>query len=252
MIETAIKAAKLAGEKLEYYFETLLEIEEKEDTSLVTKADKEADQIIIDLIKKEFPEHQILTEENGSIGGKGEYLWVIDPLDGTLNFTRGIPFFSTSIALLRNNQPILAVVYNPITNSIFSAEAGKGAFWNGEKIGVSGVSELKDSIVSMGRAKDQESKDKTLEIYNKFYFKLKSQRILSGAALELAYVASGRLEGYVSIGLKPWDFLGGALLVKEAGGKITAFSGKDWHTEETHFLASNGKVHEDLLEIISA
>ncbi len=252
MLETAVKAAKLAGEKLEYYFETLLEIEEKEDTSLVTKADKEADQIIIDLIKADFPDHQILTEENGVIGGQGEYQWVIDPLDGTLNFTRGIPFFSTSIALLKNNQPVLSVVYNPITNSIFSAEVGKGAYWNGEKIEVSEVSDLKNSIVSMGRAKNQESKDKTLEFYNKFYFKLKSQRILSSAALELAYVASGRLEGYVSIGLKPWDYLGGALLVKEAGGKITDFSGKDWQSEETHFVASNGKVHEDLIEITSA
>ena len=252
MLETAIKAAKLAGEKLEYYFETILEHEEKADKSFVTKADTEADQIIIDLIKEKFPEHQILTEENGSIGGQGDYLWVIDPLDGTLNFTRGLPLFSTSIAVVKNNEPIVAVVYNPITNSLFTAEKGKGAFWNSEKIQVSDVESIEESIVSMGRARDPESKEKTLGIYNKFYPKLKSQRVLGSAALELAWVASGRLEGFVSVGLKKWDCFAGILLIREAGGQVTDFFGKDWTNEETHFIASNGRVHDKLIEIISA
>lgn len=252
MLETAIKAAKLAGEKLEYYFETILEHEEKADKSFVTKADTEADQIIIDLIKKNFPEHQILTEENGSIGGQGEYLWVVDPLDGTLNFTRGLPMFSTSIAVVKENEPVVAVVYNPITNSLFTAEKGKGAFWNGEKIQVSEINSVEEAIVSMGRARDSDNKEKTLGIYNKFYPKLKSQRVLGSAALELAWVASGRLEGFVSVGLKKWDCFAGILLVKEAGGKVTDFSGKDWTSEETHFVASNSKIHQGLLKIIQA
>lgn len=252
MLETAIKAAKLAGEKLEYYFETILEHEEKADKSFVTRADTEADQIIIDLIKEKYPEHQILTEENGEIGGKAEYLWVIDPLDGTLNFTRGLPMFSTSIAVVKDNEIIIAVVYNPLTNSLFTAEKGKGAFWNGEKMHVSEISSIEEAIVSMGRARDPESKEKTLGIYNKFYPKLKSQRVLGSAALELAWVASGRLEGFVSVGLKKWDCFAGNLLIKEAGGTVTDFLGNAWTSEETRFVASNGKVHGRLLEIIQS
>lgn len=252
MIETAIKAAKLAGEKLEYYFETILEKEEKEDKSFVTKADTEADEIIINLIKENHPGHQILTEENGLIGEKSEFTWVIDPLDGTLNFTRGLPVFSTSIAVLKNSVPVVAVVYNPIMNSLYTAEKGKGATWNGEKILVSDIDSLNNSIVSMGRARDNESKSRTLEIYNKFYNQLKSQRVLGSAALELAWVASGRLEGFISVGLKGWDSLGGVLLIQEAGGKLTDFSGKEWDSNCSHFVASNGRVHEDLLKVINS
>lgn len=252
MLEVAIKAAKLAGEKLEYYFETILEHEEKEDKSFVTKADMEADQIIIDLIKENFPTHQILTEENGTIGEDDEYLWVIDPLDGTLNFTRGIPLFSTSIAVVKNNEPIFAVVFNPITNSLFTAEKGKGAFWNGEKMHVSDIDSIEKSIVSMGRARDLEAKEKTLSLYNKFYTSLKSQRVLGSAALELAWVASGRLEGFVSVGLKRWDCFAGILLVAEAGGLVTDFSGKMWTADATHFVSSNGKIHQKLCEVINS
>ena len=240
MLETAIKAAKLAGEKLEYYFETLLEHEEKEDKSFVTKADTEADQLIIDLIKENYPEHQIITEENGTIGPENEHVWVVDPLDGTLNFTRGIPLFCTSIAVVQKGEPIVAVIYNPVTKSLFHAEKGRGAFWNDEKIQVSEISET-----------GAENKAKTLEIYNKFYHEFKSQRILASAALELAYVASGRLEGFVSVGLRSWDVFGGVLLVREAGGKVTDFAGKDWSSSCTHFLASNGGVHQQILSLIN-
>lgn len=252
MLETAIKAAKLAGEKLEYYFETILEHEEKDDKSFVTKADKEADQLIIDLVNKKFPTHQILTEENGTLGEENEYLWVVDPLDGTLNFTRGIPIFSTSIAVVKNNRPVAAVVYNPITDSLFTAEVGNGAFWNGERMQVSEIDKIEEAIVSMGRARDNENKQKTLEIYTKFYSKLKSQRVLGGAALELAWVAAGRLEGFVSVGLKKWDSFAGVLLVTEAGGKISDFSGQDWGPETTHFIASNERVHQDLISIVNS
>lgn len=250
MLETAIKAAKLAGEKLEYYFETLLEHEEKADKSFVTKADTEADQIIIDHIQANFPSHQILTEENGTIGEESEYIWVVDPLDGTLNFTRGIPFFCTSIAVVHKGEPIVSVIYNSVTRSLFQAEAGKGAFLNGEKITVSEISDTKDAIVSLGRARDPENKIKALSFYNKIYHALKSQRILGSAALELAFVASGRLEGFISVGLQGWDCFGGVLLVKEAGGQVTDFSGKDWSNQDKYFLASNGRIHDQVLALL--
>lgn len=251
MIETAIKAARLAGEKLEYYFETILEKEEKEDQSFVTRADKEADEIIINLIKNNYPSHQIVTEENGTLGESSEYSWVVDPLDGTLNFTRGLPIFATAIAVVKDKKPIIRVVYNPITNSLYTVEKGKGAFWNGEKIEVSVVNNLKDSIVSMGRSRSSDNKEKTLGFYNRFYHELKSQRVLGSSSLELAWVAAGRLEGFIAVGLNNWDFFAGLLLVQESRGRVTDFAGGEWKNSCNHFLASNGRIHKDLLDLIN-
>ncbi len=250
MIEVAIKAAKLAGEALEYYFETLLEKEEKEDKSIVTKADLEADKIILREIKEKFPDHNILSEETGSSDNGSEYTWVIDPLDGTMNFSRGLPVFATSIALFKGKEPVLSTVYNPITKSLYQAESGKGAFLNGERVQVSDVQELPKSIVTLGRARDAASKEKTLDLYNKLYFKVYSQRILGSSAMELSWVASGVLEAFVSMGLKKWDVAGGILLVIEAGGKVTDFSGVALSDEDPYFLASNGKVHRELLDVL--
>jgi myo-inositol-1(or 4)-monophosphatase len=249
MLETAIKAAKLAGEKLEYYFETILEHEEKEDHSLVTRADREADELIINLIRENFPTHQILTEENGTIGEKKDYLWVVDPLDGTLNFTRGIPLFSTSIAVVKNGKPIVGVVYNPVTKSLFHGEVGKGAFWNGEKIQVADKGDFRTSVITLARSREKEDKEKTLAIFSKLYFE-SHQRILGCSALELAYVASGRTEGTIVLGLNSWDVSAGVLLILEAGGRVTDFSGKAWSEKTSHFIASNGKVHEQILSLV--
>lgn len=251
-LEVAIKAARLAGETLEYYFETLIEKEEKEDKSIVTKADLEADKIILKEIKENFPDHNILSEETGLVDNGSDYVWVIDPLDGTTNFSRGLPVFATSLALFKSEEPVLSVVYNPITNSFYQAEVGKGAFLNGEKIQVSDVETLPKSIVTLGRARGDADKETTLDIFNKLYLKLSSQRILGSSALELSWVASGRLEGFISIGLKKWDVAGGLLLVSEAGGKITNFAGDSITDTDTNFVASNGKIHEELLEALKS
>src|SRR3989344_2112129 len=124
MIETAIKAARMAGERIEYYFETVFEHEEKEDRSVVTKADLEAEEIILKKLEKDFPAHNVISEETGDIGRKSDYVWVIDPLDGTLNFSRGLPIFAVSLALLHKGESLLSVVYNPVTKSLFHAEKG--------------------------------------------------------------------------------------------------------------------------------
>ena len=176
-------------------------------------------------------------------------MWLIDPLDGTLNFSRGLPNFAVSIAMTENGETKIAVVYNPITNSLFQAETGKGAYWNGEKMSVSGLKDSASSIVTFGRARDEENKKKTLDMINKIYFK-SHQRILGCSALELAWVASGRLEGFISMGLKRWDVAGGLLLVAEAGGKVTDFEGGDLDKEDNYFLATNGRIHEELLAIL--
>ncbi|OGY25090.1 MAG: hypothetical protein A2Z11_04565 [Candidatus Woykebacteria bacterium RBG_16_43_9] len=249
MIEVAIKAAKLAGEKLEYYFETILEHEEKDDKSLVTKADLDAEKIILELLKENFPTHKILSEETGEIGGGSDYTWLIDPLDGTLNFTRGLPNFATSIALVKGETPLLSVVYNPVTKSLYHAQSGEGAFWNDERIKVSDVKDPNKAIITLGRARDEQNKKKTLEILNKLYFKT-HQRIIGSSTLELAWVAAGKTEGFISVGLKGWDVMGGLLLVEEAGGKITDYQGETLGEDKQYFIASNGKIHEELLDIL--
>ncbi|MDP2720942.1 MAG: inositol monophosphatase [bacterium] len=249
-LEVAIKVAKLAGEKLEYYFETVLEHEEKEDKSLVTKADLEAEEIIVKKLKDAFPDHNIFSEESGDHGVKSEYTWVLDPLDGTLNFTRGLPIFATSIALVKDSQPLLSVTYNPVIKSLYWAEKDKGAFWNEEKIKVSDNTDVSRAVITLGRARDAENKKKTNEILNKIYFKT-HQRILGSSALELAWVASGRTEGFISVGLKNWDVYGGMLLVEEAGGKITDFQGHPLQDDKRYFVASNGKIHRELQEILN-
>jgi len=252
MLETAITAAKLAGETLEYYFETVFEHEEKDDKSVVTKADLEADKVIIKTIQAKFPNHSILTEENGLIGKESRFKWIIDPLDGTLTFSRGIPIFAVSIALQEDAETKLAVVYNPAIKSLFQAEKGRGAFWNEERVAVSTRDWQSDVVVTLGRGWGQKEKEKTFEIYKKLFYKAKSERIFGSAALELAWVASGRTEAFVSVGLKNWDVLAGLLLVSEAGGKITDFAGKEITDESQYIVASNGKIHEELLEVINA
>lgn len=251
-LEAASKAATLAGERLEYYFESYLEHQEKEDKSPVTKADLEAEEIIIKELKTATPHYNILSEEAGEINKNSEYTWVVDPLDGTTNFARGLPVFATTLALLKDDAIVLAVTYNPITNSKFSAQAGNSAFWNGTKMRVSEQENFEKSIVTLGRARDEESKKKTLSAVNSIYFQ-SHQRILGSSALELAWVASGRTEAFVCIGLNNWDVAAGVLLVKEAGGKITNFDGKDLVlSRDRDFLASNGKIHEELLELLKS
>ena len=251
MIETAIKAAKLAGEKLEYYFESSLEYHEKEDKSFVTKEDIEADELIINEIKRNHPDHEILTEENGVIGEKSDYLWMVDPLDGTNNFTRGVPIFSTTLALTYKSEPILSVVYYPPTKGLFTAEKGKGAYWNGEKIKVSETGDLSKILISFGKGREPKDRKAMLKGINNLYNKVRSVRIFGSAALELAYVAEGRVDAFAILGLKRWDFIGGLLLVEESGGKVTNLDGTKWDFNSTYILASNGNVHNELLKILN-
>jgi len=251
-LEVAVRAAKKAGERLEEHFETILELHEKEDKSFVTKADLEAEKIIIEAIQKEFPSHQILSEEAGLVGKRSDDVWVVDPLDGTNNFTRGIPIFATSIALTNKKETIMAVVYNPITNTLFTSEKGKGAFWNREKIEVSDIDKVSEAVLSFSRGRDPDSRAKMLTHFDKVYPKIKSPRILSSAALELAYIASGRLDAFIIQGINIWDFLGGLLLVQEAGGKVTTLDGKNWNLKSSQLLVTNGKIHDELLQIINS
>lgn len=247
MLDIAVDAAKKAGERLSHYFEmTSLEREIKEDKSFATKADTESEEIIVSAIKSAFPEHGILGEEGTDHNPGAEYQWVIDPLDGTSNFVNGIPLFATSIGVLKSNEPFLGVVYNPVTNSLYAGERGKGVSYNGKPVTVSDQSS-KEGLVTVGYGSKDKEKGRSLPGNSFQYFR--STRLLGCAALELAYVARGGTEGFMCLGLKKWDYAAGALLVQEAQGKMTDLKGGEWNMEKNYFVASNGIAHDDLLAL---
>jgi myo-inositol-1(or 4)-monophosphatase len=250
MLNIAIEAAEKAGEALSKYFEmTGLEREEKDDKSFVTQADTEAEAAIVDVVTKVFPTHGFLGEEGHDTNPDAEYRWVVDPLDATRNFANGIPIFAVSIAIVQKGVPVAAVIHNPVTRSLYTAEKGKGAAYNGMPMRVS-VQAAKDGIVTFGPG--QKDKDQLNELFMKSENFFKSKRYLGCTALELAYVARGGTEAFVCIGLKTWDYAAGALLVSEAGGTITGFDGAPWTIAQNYFVASNGVAHDAVLGLVKA
>lgn len=256
----AITAAKRAGTYLAHEFARGHEAWRLKSThEIVTKADTAAERIILTLLKKHTPDFQILSEESGLTHHKSEYLWVVDPLDGTTNFTVHNPLFSVSIALYRNGTPLLGVVYAPYLNELFVAEKGKGTWLNGKRIHVSKTRELKKSFLTYCYGQQHKHMRRAVELYR--YFKMKSvdMRQLGSAAIELAWVAAGRTESIIIPGTKPWDAAAGVLLVTEAGGKVTDFRGQAWRffsgasgkvSLNVDLLATNGKIHKNILRHI--
>ncbi len=248
LLDVAISAARKAGAITLRYFETSVEREEKDDKSFVTRADKEAEASILGEIKKHFPEHSILSEESGAEKKKSEFEWVVDPLDGTGNFVNGIPLFAISIAVVKNGVPVVAVVYQPVGDSLYTAEKGKGTTWKGKPVKVSdGGSE--HALITFGPGKKE--KVRLNQLFARVEQFVKSKRYLGCTALELAYVARGGTEGYICLGLNRWDYAAGVLLVAEAGGTLSQFDGAPWQFGASdYFIASNGKVHTTLLELV--
>lgn len=244
-ISIAIEAARAGGEILQHYFEGTLERRYKADLSIVTKADEEAEEVIVAIIKKNFSDHDILAEEGGAHGIDSPYRWHIDPLDGTQNFANEIPLFAVSIALEKEGEIIAGVVYNPVTSSLFYAERGEGAFWNETKISVSDQNS-QQAMVTFGRSRKSEDIDAGRDLVYKLQDSVSRVRILGCAALESAYVARGGTEGYINLGTKTWDYAAGSILIQEAGGKITDLKGNVWNFDENYFVASNGIIHDDL------
>lgn len=260
-LDVAISAAKKAGAITLRYFETSLAREVKEDKSFVTAADKEAERAIVAEIKKHFPDHGMVGEESGEEKTASDFQWVIDPLDGTANFVNGIPLFSVSIAALKGGIPVAAVVYGPVGDSLYVAAKAKGTTWTpsggsdsawrkGKRVHVSDGS-TEHAMITFGPGKkEKERLNRMFSATEKF---VKSKRYLGCAALELAYVARGGTEGFVCAGLNQWDYAAGVLLVIEAGGTLTDFSGKPWiFGSSDYFIASNGVVHEALLDLVKA
>lgn len=247
-LEVAIEAALEAGKILEKYFDTNIEKGIKtEDGSTTILADKESEAVIIKTITEAFPEHAILGEESGHSKNSSNFTWHIDPLDGTTNFANGLPLFAISIALEHQGNIIASVVYNPVTNDLFYAEKGKGAYHNDKKISVSKENE-KTGTVTFSSSRKKEEKRLNRHLMLNLAEKVGYIRYLGCAALELAYVAKGATEGMFFLNLKTYDFAGGVLLVEEAGGKITNLLGEKWVFPENYFIVSNGVFHDLLVE----
>lgn len=252
MINDLISIAKEAGRIIKESFNKQLSVEYKSNESdLVTNIDKASEKLIADFIKIKYPTHGILAEEGGEIKNGSDYTWVIDPLDGTVNFAHGLPIFSVSIGLQKNNETIAGVVYDVMQDVIYSAEKGSGAFANGQRINVSNNSNLSHSILVTGFPYN--IKDNPLNAIEKFAAFIRASRgmrRLGSAAIDFCYVANGVFDGFWEVYLNPWDICAGMLIVEEAGGVVTDFEGKQISIHSKQILASNGKIHSDMIQIL--
>jgi myo-inositol-1(or 4)-monophosphatase len=218
---------------------------------IVTDADKAAEEVIMDAIQTEFPGHDMITEETETQLTGAEYRWVIDPLDGTVNFAHGNPHFCISVALMRHDTFVAGVVFDPLREESFSALDGRGAFLNGNAARVSDAQSLKASIVATGFPYDRAtSPDTNLPEFAAVAPAVQGVRRAGSAALDLAYVASGRLDGFWEFKLKPWDMAAGMMLVMEAGGRISNVRGEPVGIETPSVLASNGRIHDALVTLL--
>lgn len=254
ILNVCLQAAQAAGDFLKVNFgKEIAAIETKPDHSLATNLDKEAERIISERIGKAFPDHGILGEEGTSAEGspKGEereYLWIIDPLDGTHNFIRGIELFGVSIGVVHRDEFIAGVIYLPVQGELYSAEKGKGAFKNGHPIRVSAVKQLEEAtiIVDSNLREDQPIK---FDALGKLAQKAFNIRILGSSVRNLTYLAEGKIDAIVEFNDKPWDFAGGTCILREAGGTITAFNGEPLHYTKNGYVAGNRFIHPQVLAL---
>lgn len=246
----AIKAVGEAGNflKKHYSVTNLRNYHIKHKSQIVTPADRGAEKIILNILKNS--KYPILSEESGWVGQSSTSAWIVDPLDGTTNFTIGSPIFAVSIALVKNRQPVLAAVYAPILNTLYSAQIQKGAWKNGKPIRVSKINKLNKSFVTYCYGSQGKNIMRTVAIEKVMRQKALEVRQLGAASVELGLVASGRTDTIIIPGAHPWDVAAGVLLVKEAGGQVTDFKGQDWHFGSTDMLASNGKIHSIVLKYV--
>jgi myo-inositol-1(or 4)-monophosphatase len=256
-LNIAVKAARRAGGIINRATHDIdrIKVSAKRDKDFVTEIDRAAEEAIIRVLREAFPEHSILAEESGSTAGsKGdsEYQWIIDPLDGTTNFIHGFPQFCVSIAQAHKGVLTHAVVYDPTRNELFTASKGAGAFLNDRRIRVSNRVKLGETLIGTGFPfRYFEHVDAYVAMMREFMQKTAGIRRPGAAALDLAYVAAGRLDGFWEIGLSPWDMAAGALLISEAGGLVGDLSGETAFMDSGNIVAANPKVFAQLLQIIA-
>jgi myo-inositol-1(or 4)-monophosphatase len=251
LLDIAIRAAKESGAIQCEWMGKDKKVELKGEINLVTEVDMICEGRIIEIIKEAFPEHNILTEETPMPEGSSPYRWIIDPLDGTTNYAHGYPFFCTSIALELEGKIVLGAIYDPMLDELFTAQQGKGTFLNGERIAVSEKEQLTESLLCTGFPYDlRESAVNNLDHFNHFIKEARAIRRDGSAALDLCYVAAGRFDGFWELKLNAWDVAAGMLIVEEAGGKVTDFNGGPLNIYGQETLASNGRIHEEMVGVL--
>ncbi len=250
----AVAAAQQAGKIIADAYRTDFRVDCKGGTStnLVTDVDRRSEKAIVDILSAAFPDHRILAEEGGEgVTKESPCRWIVDPLDGTTNFAHGYPAFCVSIGLELKGRVVLGVVYDPLRHELFEAEASKGAFLNGERIHVSKVASLNTALLVTGFAYDRESRQRNLVHFSRFALESHGIRRSGSAALDLCYVAAGRVDGFWELKLSPWDVAAGSLIVAEAGGRITDFVGNSFKTDGAQTLATNGLIHQEMVEVLT-
>jgi myo-inositol-1(or 4)-monophosphatase len=254
MIKTTLLNAIQAGAaQIQHFFNGPFKISNKEGiNNLVTEADHAAEKAIIEVIQADYPEHFILSEETGELKTDSEYKWIIDPIDGTVNFANGIPLCCVSIGIEKEGQMVMGAVYNPFMNEMFFAQKGFGASLNDKKISVSNKTEvIKSCLVTGFPYTYLDAPNGPIQVFEKLVRKGIPVRRLGSAAIDLCWVAAGRFDGFYEHNLQAWDSAAGFLMVEEAGGKVTDFKGDHYSPYQPHIIATNGKIHDELLKVVN-
>jgi len=253
----AIDTAREAGALLHKYVHQHLDVKHKStEIDLVTEADVASERLIVAAIRERFPDHTIMAEEGQGdmqeLVGEAEQLWLVDPLDGTVNYAHGLPVWGVSLALAERGQVVVAVSYNPLPDEMFWAERGQGAWLNGKRIHVSGAGRLRDALVATGFAYRRATlQENNLAEFNAMMPRVQGVRRAGAAVIDLAHLACGRLDAYWEMHLQPWDWAAGWLLVQEAGGVVTDMRGEPWALQKNNVAASNGQaLHQKMLEVL--
>lgn len=253
MLNFALETAREAGQILLEKFGRKIGISKKGDINLVTEADLTSEKLIIERIKSYYPKHSILAEESGEaviLGGDTKWKWIIDPLDGTTNFAHGYPCFCVTLALEHNGEIVVGVTFDPTRNELFAAEKGRGATLNNKPIRVSDTEELSEALIVTGFPYDFKQKENFARHLTEFLLNSRGVRRDGSAAIDMAYIACGRFDGFWEEGLNPWDVAAGFLLIEEAGGQVSYYNGDKFSIYKPPICASNGLIHSQMLEIL--
>jgi myo-inositol-1(or 4)-monophosphatase len=249
-IEVASEAARRAGEILKTHFREKAQVKYKGRANIVTTVDLKAEDSLKSFLQAEYPDHGIVSEESEPVRGASSYKWILDPLDGTNNYSFGIPHFCTVIALARGDDVLLGIVYDPLRDEMFHAQKGKGTFLNNSPISVTKKTKVRDSLIGLDLGYVDEKGKRTLNLITSLWPNMYAFRIMGSAALGMAYAASGRLDLYIHLLLYPWELACGHLLVTEAGGTVSDWEGKPVAIGEGSVIASNQAIHSDFLRIL--
>ncbi len=250
-VEIVLRAGAIQLDRRESGFQ----ISKKGATDLVTEVDFECERMCRAIVAERFPSHDVLAEELGSQsagGSASRWRWVFDPLDGTTNYAHGLPIFCASLGLEIDGRTDVAAIYDPSRRELFTAERGRGAYMNGRALKVSEADVLQDSLLVTGFPYDVKRTPDLVELFGRFLTQARAVRRLGSAALDLCYVAAGRFEGFWEQHLKPWDVAAGALIVEEAGGRVTGMDGAAFAPDRGHLIASNSRIHAQMLDVIEA